>query len=283
MSSIPRFARAYATKAHVYGNSESDIPLAIEYAERALDLDPDLGLTYDALGNMYRNQNRPAEAIEAISTAMKLAPNDPNILDTAAQFYAQIGDAEEAHRFVDRLLDLEPSFAFTKLLVAYGLGETDAMLPAAREAVKYDAHRLTRQLWLATLEHAAGNVEEAQLRLQIAEDLTPGNLGSYHFGAYSLYYSVLGHSDKANYYYAEQQRLSEQEFVRPAFWAMAHVGIGNYEKALENLHALADEIENGWVSGGMSALVHNHYGDPMLDTPEFVAARERILAALHYE
>ena len=120
----------------------------------------------------------------------------------------------------------------------------------------------------------------------LATSLSPlgeGDLGTFQFATYSLFYAVLDRTDKANQYYAGLVQESEQKLVRPAFLARANVAIGDYERALENLHAIADEIENGWVSGGMMSLVHNHYKDPMLDTPEFAVARERILAALHYE
>jgi TolB-like protein len=77
----PAFARAHAAKANAYSFQRGSQALAKESAETALSLDPNLGSAYSALAKVHARAMHNAEALDAFDTALRLSPNDIDILD----------------------------------------------------------------------------------------------------------------------------------------------------------------------------------------------------------
>ena len=71
-------------------------------------------------------------------------------------------------------------------------------------------------------------------------------------------------------------RAATSEAVPLQSWALIHVAIGDYEKAMEYLQLAAQEVEDGYKSSGNRIIAMNRYRDPVLETPEFIEVRQRL-------
>ncbi len=92
---------------------------SMEHYRRAVELDPNFGLAWERLANIYRNAwlvlgrdeyDQWAElADEAIAEALRLAPTSPYVLATAAYMHADRQQWPEALRMLDRVAAVESS------------------------------------------------------------------------------------------------------------------------------------------------------------------------------
>ena len=89
-----------AAELHYLEEHEADI-------RRVLELEPENAHAYNALGYTLADQtNRYQEALELISRALDLAPNDPFILDSMGWVQFRLGDLDKAESFLRRALDI---------------------------------------------------------------------------------------------------------------------------------------------------------------------------------
>lgn len=92
---------------------------SMEQYRRAVDLDPEFGLAWERLANIYRNawlvlgrdeyEHWAALADEAIAEALRLAPTSPYVLTTAAYMHADRQQWPEALRILERVAEVESS------------------------------------------------------------------------------------------------------------------------------------------------------------------------------
>ena len=82
--------------------------VAQENAERALELDPTLGLARAAIAFVHQAHWLWAEAEESFNQALQLSPNDPNVPTPYSRFQRFRGEYDEAIRAGQRAADLDP-------------------------------------------------------------------------------------------------------------------------------------------------------------------------------
>ena len=270
----PSFARAYAIKSRLYGQERTGDNLATEYAEKALELDSDLGLAYYALGYNHKQRSRDAEARQAFSTALSLSPNEPNILDDSSRFFADSGDFETAIQLASRLWDIDPGFSSALGVVTLMSGDIDASLQAHRQVAQLNPDRPGRHLQLAIVERLAGNEEEALAEANLAKRLnadSPANI----VAAYR--YKAAGFQDEAVRLFDLFIERTKTEPATLQDWAFGYATIGDEVKLLEYLQLIAEEIADGKHRHGLNSyFAHNIYDDPMLEIPEFIEVRKRL-------
>jgi TolB-like protein/Tfp pilus assembly protein PilF len=116
-SLAPRFARAWEVLAnfrqyllHRHGTDQS-YALArarvVGAAERALELDPSLATVHSVLAGL-EPVGRWSEREAAHGKALAAAPNDPDVLNSAAGFCARVGRHRDALDLAKRAFDLDP-------------------------------------------------------------------------------------------------------------------------------------------------------------------------------
>ena len=84
---------------------------------KALDADPSNIHLYNDLGMAYRQQKKYREAMDNYTRALKLAPNDENLLYNLARACSEAGDDQKAVVYIQRALRLNPDFAEAKELL----------------------------------------------------------------------------------------------------------------------------------------------------------------------
>lgn len=115
----PQFARAYCGLATVQfylidlglaPSVEAAVREMGEAAEQAVRLDPNDGLTHQALGMAYGYQGKPEQSLAELNRAEALAPSDADLLVAVAWSLPAFGEAARAVTLADRALRLNPRY-----------------------------------------------------------------------------------------------------------------------------------------------------------------------------
>jgi serine/threonine-protein kinase len=115
----PNYARAYAMKSFVANNLASQTARtpaelargrdqALGYAKTALSLAPNLPIARSALGFAYSLTLQVSESLHEHKVALSLASGDPDVIRNYGWIISGIGKPEEALRYVDEALALDP-------------------------------------------------------------------------------------------------------------------------------------------------------------------------------
>jgi tetratricopeptide (TPR) repeat protein len=120
----PNYARAYAMKSFVANNLASQTARtsaelasgrdqALEYAKVALSIAPNLPIARSALGFAYALKLQVGESLREHKIALSLASGDPDVIRNYGYVMSSIGQAEDALRYVDEALALDPLNSFS--------------------------------------------------------------------------------------------------------------------------------------------------------------------------
>lgn len=176
----PQYADAYAIKAnalHALGaryaisraEIESQLAQAEEAARRAIAIAPKLGAAYAVLASITQSRQDFAEAQRYLSQALALSPEDPDVLRAASRFLAWVGDGQEALRFADRLIALDPLNGVSYLRKAEALAvlrRYPQSIAAARRALELAPDAPAGHWYIGTSLTLLGRHAEAKAELQ---------------------------------------------------------------------------------------------------------------------
>jgi serine/threonine-protein kinase len=115
----PNYARAYAMKSFVANNLASQTARtpaelasgreqALQYAQFALSIAPDLPIARSALAFAYSLNLQVRESLREHQIALSLASGDPDVIRNYGLTISSTGKSEEALRYVDEALALDP-------------------------------------------------------------------------------------------------------------------------------------------------------------------------------
>jgi Flp pilus assembly protein TadD len=93
---------------------------ALEYLQRAMQLDPRDSATYDALARLWRDGGLFDLALADAHRAVYYAPASPIAHNTLGTVFQAIGRRKEAHEQYARALQLDPSAAYALSNICYG-------------------------------------------------------------------------------------------------------------------------------------------------------------------
>ena len=295
----PDFALALAFRALVRATSLNNDPgaakdwairsaelerLAVSDAEKALEIDPQLGNAHIALARIHQYHWRGTQARQAYEKGIELAPNNVGLLRGFAWFNSVAGDHEYAIELAERAVQLDPNNAKSHAELGQRntfAGNWDAAYAAHRRAVELRPSNGIYHLRVANNEIARGNILAAIDELRIAEPLilsrssSPGLLAELAYA-----YAQAGVNDEAIRIVGRIEELSTERVVGLGAWAMAKLALGEHEEALGLLRSAADEtVGRGALDGAFKPLVQiaaNVLADPTLDQSEFVEVRSEL-------
>ena len=277
----PAFARAHAAKAVMYSFNMPTQAQATSSAETALSLDPNLGLAYAALAIVHSRAMRDAEAMKAFETALRLSPNDIDILDDFSRFLSARGYEERGLRLAERIVELDPGRIGFLALMHYRAGNYEKAREIFKLAVAAQPDDDLIRLRSALTESMLGNTEAATREARIASTLWRGHDSDLLGLRSRVYlYGLLGIEDKASEIFDLFAAAASQEpegFVDPGEWVWVYIGVGDWDKVLEYMRLMLAQVENGYRSStSVTALANNRDRIPQLDRPEFAEIRERL-------
>ncbi len=98
---------ALSLKAFIY-KEQGDTANAVVLLRRVCDIYPDYSPAFETLGVLYAARCNPL-AVEYLTTAMRLEPNNTNILYALGKYYQDIEDYDEAEKYYNQMLDINPN------------------------------------------------------------------------------------------------------------------------------------------------------------------------------
>lgn len=105
---------------------------AMEHCDRALDLNPDATGTRYVRARVYYETERAAQAMADLGQVLEANPVHEDALQLAGYISATQGDDDEALRYYQRYLELQPDNAAVRMKVAYELAQAGDPAGAAQ-------------------------------------------------------------------------------------------------------------------------------------------------------
>lgn len=113
---------------------EESIRLGMEFAERAIAMDPNESLGYMALGNLFILDGNTTRGVELRRKALELAPNSFRSAAGLAMQFTRIGHEQEAVELFERAIRLSPKYQWW---VPRGYGMALHLVGRKQEALEW--------------------------------------------------------------------------------------------------------------------------------------------------
>jgi tetratricopeptide (TPR) repeat protein len=150
------------------------IPVAEEYAQKAITTDPKLPLANLLLGEIHMFQSRIPEAVKDFEQEMAVNPASPTTYYKLADAYSRVQKYDEAERLLQRSIWLDATSTGPYILLGKVLqkkGEPKLALGYLQRAATMDPNNpMTHQL-LGQAYRDMGMTEDAERELKVAEGL----------------------------------------------------------------------------------------------------------------
>ena len=236
----PNYALAYCGLADTYAYmggvvmpSKEAVVKEKEFAQKALELDPELPEAHlslaCALGGAFDWRNAQIE----FDRAIELNPNLAWAYEIYAWFLGGLGRLDEAIAKDKKAIELDPLNSFFQSALAYYLYHArrydDAIVQIKKTLELDPASTLARHLlgccllWKAD---TAGAIAEFQ-RSKIVVT------GAWYQGLLGYAYAISGDRPKAEQILRELEEMAKRQYVSSTAFAVIYLGLGEKEKALD--------------------------------------------------
>jgi len=292
----PEFAEAYALKATFYAGSlisqfgyaatasEADklVCLARESAQKALMLDEHNWVARNALAEMHLYSWRWTGALEEYKLAAHAVPKIPRTPIYALFTATKPNEFEHAIREQRRVIALNPNDSsqhwILGVLHAYS-GDARAAASATRKAIDLEPGYGLWHVWLAHTEGMAGNTAAALVELKRAEELPLVHDSPLSIAMQAYAYARNGRPDDAARLVKLLETRAPDRRFEAGNWALAHLAVGDVERARQGLETVVDKIAHEEPDSGFYALRLirlNLYSDPVLNQQPFADLRAQL-------
>ena len=170
-------AASYLFTARMLLRQEFD-PIAEEYAEKAIALDPKLPLAHFLLGELHLYKSKIPEAIGDFQQELVLNPGHAPTYYKLADAYSRIQKFDEAERLLQRSIWLDATSTGPYILMGKVLekkGESELAVRALRHALGMDPNNSVAHHLLGQAYRDMGKNQDAERELKIAEQLQEGS------------------------------------------------------------------------------------------------------------
>jgi TolB-like protein/Tfp pilus assembly protein PilF len=276
----PAFAPAYLALAIAYSNLGNVFsgappietrPKVIRFAQKALDLDPDLMEAHVVLANMLQEEWRWAEAGTEYRRAVQLNPNAAYSHSALAGWLLCQGHTEEAIQEIRRGRELDPP-EISGGYVAWFLFQAhhfDESIRESRSALAVQPEDATTLMFLGFALIANHQPADAIPVLEKARSLSKGSAASA--GLLIRAYAHAGRRRDALRLLDELKTRKAKGYVPAAAFVNAYLGLGDNERAFYWLQEAYKEKSN------MLQFLKTHpYFDPLRGDPRFADLQRRV-------
>lgn len=152
-------------------------PVAEEYGKKAEELDPQLPLAHELLGELYLYQSKIPEAIAQLEQELKINPGSSITYYKLADAYSRVGRFDDAERLLQRSIWLDPNSTGPFILLGKVLekkGESALAARALQRAIAMDAKNPIAHHLLGQAYRDLGREQDAERELKLAEQLQDG-------------------------------------------------------------------------------------------------------------
>ncbi len=228
------------------------------------------------LAFLHLSNGRGAQAVSEIEIALRLDPNDPDVLDTASYIELWRGRSTEAVRFAARRVELDPNNAEAHQALAFALFSDERpadSLESFETCLALDPLDPGCVRGVVGNQLILGRYDEA--RAALATLLRQGAAVNAAFAAYL--FALAGQSDNARSAFENVMARSDDQYVDPVTWAFAYLGIGDYDEALRQLEAAVQNPESVQLGPIVRTLQSLASLDPRLGEPAFQEVLTRLV------
>lgn len=169
----PDSAGSYLLTARMLFRQEFE-PVALEYAQKAVALDPKLPRAHFLLGEIHLFESKIPEAISDFQAELSLNPSDAATYYKLADAYSRIQKFDDAEKLLQRAIWLDPTSTGPYVLMGKVLekkGEPELAVRALRRAAAMDPNNSITHHLLGQAYRDLGNNEEAERELKLAGEL----------------------------------------------------------------------------------------------------------------
>jgi tetratricopeptide (TPR) repeat protein len=169
----PDSASSYLFTSRMLFRQEFD-PIAEEYAQKAVALDPKLPLAHFLLGELYLFKSRVPDAVTEFQKELAINPAHAPTYYKLADAYSRIQKYDDAERLLQRSIWLDATSTGPYILMGKVLekkGEFELAVRALRRAAAMDPNNPTTHHLLGQAYRDMGKKEEAENELKLAEQL----------------------------------------------------------------------------------------------------------------
>ncbi|MBV8476536.1 MAG: tetratricopeptide repeat protein [Acidobacteria bacterium] len=166
-------AASYLFTARMLLRQEFD-PVAEEYAQKAVTLDPKLPLGHFLLGELYTYKSRVPEAIEEFEKELAINPAHAETYYKLADAYSRMQKFDDAERLLQRSIWLDSTSTGPYVLMGKILekkGESQLAVRALEHAAAMDPNNSITHHLLGQAYRNLGRTEDAARELKLSEQL----------------------------------------------------------------------------------------------------------------
>ena len=169
----PDSAASYLFTARMLFRQEFD-PIAEEYAQKAVALDPKLPMAHFLLGELHLYKSRIPEAITDLQQELAINPGYAAAYYKLADAYSRVQKYDEAERLLQRSIWLDATSTGPYILMGKVLekkGEAALAVRTLQRAVAMDPNNSVSHHLLGQAYRDLGKTDEAERELKLAEQL----------------------------------------------------------------------------------------------------------------
>jgi len=247
----PNYALAYCGLADTYAYmggvvmpSKEAVGKEKEFAQKALELDPELPEAHlslaCALGGAFDWRNAQIE----FDRAIELNPSLAWAYEIYAWFLGGVGRLDEAIAKDKKAIDLDPLNSFFQAALAYFLYHArrydDAIVQIKRTLDLDPTSTMARHLlgccflWKGDTAGAIAEFQRSKIMVT----------GAWYQGLLGYAYAVSGDRPKAEQVLRELEEMAKRQYVSSTAFADIHLGLGEKEKALDWLEKSYQDQES---------------------------------------
>jgi tetratricopeptide (TPR) repeat protein len=169
----PDSAASYLFTARMLFRQEFD-PIAEEYAQKAVALDPKLPMAHFLLGELHLYKSRIPEAINDLQQELAINPSYAAAYYKLADAYSRVQKYDEAERLLQRSIWLDATSTGPYILMGKVLekkGEAALAVRTLQRAIAMDPNNSISHHLLGQAYRDLGKTDEAERELKLAEQL----------------------------------------------------------------------------------------------------------------
>lgn len=166
-------AAAYLFTARMLLRQEYD-PIAEEYAQKAVSLDPKLPLAHYLLGELYMYKSRMPESIAEFERELTINPAHAATYYKLADAYSRVQKYDDAQRLLQRSIRLDATSSVPFILMGKVLekkGDYDLAVLSLKHAVTMEPNNPTTHYLLGEAYRDMGNKESAEVEMKRSQEL----------------------------------------------------------------------------------------------------------------
>jgi len=248
-------------------------PKAREAAERALQLDPQLGEAHSVLANVSFSYDWDFDAAEReFQRALALGQNDPTAHQWHSHYCVVRNRLQQALEENSRALALDPVsplFNTTRAEIYYNARQFDAAIGQARRTIEqYPTYPLA-YIWLGSAYREKKMYKDALEQFAQASKLSDNHPAITALYGHAL--ALSGDTAGARRALADLQRLAKTRYVSAFYFAGIYTGLGEKSTAMDWLDKAYKERNDRLVYLNVDPMA-----DPLRSEPRFQDLMKRL-------